>query len=119
MLLVLTRDWNYDDQMQFGLGVMDLRMAPTNANGDENLKDLAFFAYIQMMQRMLRPNFSEASAWLWIHNSDVRARQSADSVKQFMREYESTYYVYRSSRNERLNDAKTRVPPAVVYLSSC
>ena len=33
-----------------------------------------------------------------------------------MPEYESTYSVYRASRNERLNDAKTRTPPATVYL---
>ena len=37
-------------------------------------------------------------------------------MKRFMPEYESTYSVYRSSRNERLNDAKTRAPPAAVYL---
>ena len=33
-----------------------------------------------------------------------------------MPEYESTYSVYCSSRNERLNDAKTRAPPMAVYL---
>ena len=65
---------------------------------------------------MLSPNFSEASVWLWIHESDVRARQSADFVKRFMPEYESTYSVYRASRNERLNDAKTRALPVAVYL---
>ena len=65
---------------------------------------------------MSSPNFSEASVWLWIHKSDVRARQSADFVKRFMPEYESTYSVYRASRNERLNDAKTCAPPATVYL---
>ena len=46
MLLALTRDWNYDDQMQFGVGVMDLRMAATNADGDENSRDPTFFTYI-------------------------------------------------------------------------
>ena len=71
MSVALTRDWNYDDQMQFGLGVMDLQMAPTNADGDENLRDPTFFTYIQRMQRMTRPNFSEASVWLWIHDLDV------------------------------------------------
>ena len=68
------------------------------------------------MQRMMRPNFSEASVWLWIHDSDVRARQSADFVKRFMPEYESTYSMYRSSKNERLNNAKTLVPPMAIYL---
>ena len=116
MSLTLLRDWNYDDQSQLGLGVMDLRMAPTNSDGDDNLRDPAFFTYIQRMRRMSSPNFSEASIWLWIHESDVRARQSADFVKRFMPEYESTYSVYRASRNERLNDAKTCAPPAAVYL---
>ena len=116
MLLALIRDWNYDDQMHFGLGVMDLWMAPTNVEGDENSRDRALFKYIQKMQRMTRPNFSKASVWLWIHDSDVQARQSTNFVKRFMQEYESIYFVYRSSRNEHLNDAKTRAPLAAVYL---
>ena len=49
-------------------------MAPMNANEDENSRDPAFFMYIQRMQRMSRPTFFEASAWLWIHDSDVQAR---------------------------------------------
>ena len=108
--LALSRDWNYDDQPQFGLGVMDLQMAPTNLDGDDSSRDPTFFTYIQRMRRMSSPNFSEASVWLWIHESDVRARQSADFVKRFMPEYESTYFVYRASRNERLNDTKTCLP---------
>ena len=74
MSLALSRDWNYDDQPKLGLGVMDLWMAPTNSDGDENSRDPAFFTYIQRMQRMSLPNFSETSVWLWIHESDVRAR---------------------------------------------
>ena len=116
MSLALSRDLNYDDQPQLGLGVMDLRMAPTDSDGDDSSRDPTFFTYIKKMRRMTSPNFSEASVWLWIHESDDQARQSADFVKQFMLEYESTYSVYRASRNERLNDAKTRAPPAVVYL---
>ena len=116
MSLALSRDWNYDDQPQLGLGVMDLRMAPTNSDGDDSSRDRAFFTYIQRMRRMSSPNFSEASVWLWIHESDVQTRQSVDFVKRFMLEYESTYSVYRASRNERLNDAKTRAPPMAVYL---
>ena len=65
---------------------------------------------------MSLPNFSEASVWLWIHECDVQAWQSADFVKRFMLEYGSTYSVYRASRNECLNDARTRAPPATVYL---
>ena len=84
MSLALTRDWNYDDQPQFGLGVMDLRLAPTNTDGDDSSRDPAFFTYIQRMRRMSKPNFSEANVWLWIHESNVRARQSADFVKRFM-----------------------------------
>ena len=116
MSLALSRDWNYDDQPQLSLGVMDLRMAPTNSDGDDNSRDPAFFTYIQRMRRMSKPNFSEASIWLWIHEFDVRSRQSVDLVKRFMPEYESTYSIYRSSRNERLNDAKTCAPSAAVYL---
>ena len=37
-------------------------------------------------------------------------------MKRFMLECESTYSLYRSSHNERLNDAKTRAPSAAVYL---
>ena len=91
-------------------------MAPTNSDGDDSSRDPAFFTYIQRMRRMLSPNFSEASVWLWIHESDVRARQLVDFVKRFIPEYETTYSVYRASRNERLNDTKTRAPPAAVYL---
>ena len=71
MSLALSRDWNYDDQPQLGLGVMDLRMAPMNSDGDDSSRDPAFFTYIQRMQRMSSPNFSKASVWLWIHESDV------------------------------------------------
>ena len=61
MSLALTRDWNYDDQPQLGLKVMDLRLAPTNLDKDDGLRDPTFFTYIQRMRRMLKPNFSEAS----------------------------------------------------------
>ena len=64
MSLALTRNWNYDNKMHFGLGVMDLRMASTNADLEENLRDRAFFMYIQRMQGMTRQNFSKASVWL-------------------------------------------------------
>ena len=119
MSLALSRDWNYDDQPQLGLGVMDLQMAPTNSDGDNSSRDLAFFTYIQRMRRMSKPNFSEANVWLWIYESEVRARQSVDFVKRFMPEYESTYSVYRSSCNERLNNAKTRAPQQLCTYSSC
>ena len=114
--LALSRDWNYDDQPQLGLAIMDLRMAPTNSDEDDSPRDPAFFSYIQRMRRMSSPNFSEASVWLWIHKFEVRACQSANFVKRFMPEYESTYSVYCASRNKRLNDAKTSAPPAAVYL---
>ena len=72
MSLALSRDWNYDDQPQLGLGVMDLRMAPTNSDGDDNSRDPALdFTYIQRMRRMSSPNFSKANVWLWIHESNV------------------------------------------------
>ena len=56
VLLALSRDWNYDNQPQLGLAVMDLRMAPTNSDGDDNPRDPAFFSYIQRMRRMSMPN---------------------------------------------------------------
>ena len=71
MSLALSKDWNYDDQPQLSLGVMDLQMAPTNSDRDDSSRDPAFFTYIQRMRRMLSPNFSEARVWLWIHESDV------------------------------------------------
>ena len=37
-------------------------------------------------------------------------------MRQFLPEYETIQSVYRSSKNERLNDAKTRAPPASVHL---
>ena len=37
-------------------------------------------------------------------------------MKRFMPKYESTYSMYYASCNERLNDAKTRAPPAAMYL---
>ena len=74
MSLALSRDWNYDDQPQLGLGVMDVRMAPTDSDGDDSSRDPTFFTYIKRMQRMTSPNFSEASFWLWIHESDIQAR---------------------------------------------
>ena len=116
MSLALSRDWNYNNQPQLGLGVMDLRMAPTNLDGDDNSRDPTFFSYIQRMRIMSMPNFSEANVWLWIHESEVRARQLVDFVKRFMPEYESTYSMYRSSRNKRLNNAKTRASLVDVYL---
>ena len=69
--LAQSRDCNYDDQLQLGLGVMDPRMAPMNLDGDDSSRDPAFFTYIQKMRRMSSPNFFEASVWLWIHESDI------------------------------------------------
>ena len=69
-------------------------MSPMDSDKDNNSRDPAFFTYIQRMRRMSSPNFSEASVWLWIHESDVRARQLANFVKRFMPEYKSTYSVY-------------------------
>ena len=43
-------------------------------------------------------------------------KQSADFVKRFLPEYESVHSVYRASKNECLDDAKTRAPPAFVFL---
>ena len=42
--------------------------------------------------------------------------QFADFIKRFLPKYEMMHSVYRSSKNERLDDAKTRAPPASVFL---
>ena len=94
---------------------MDLRMAPANADRDANSRDPAFFSYIQRMRKMSKPSLTDPCVWLWVHNSEEGAKQSADFVKRFLPEYESVHSVYRATKNERLDDAKTRAPPASVF----
>ena len=53
--------------------------------------------------------------WLWVHNFEEGAKQFADFVKQFLPQYESVHSVYRATKNERLDDAKTQAPPASVF----
>ena len=91
-------------------------MALMTVDQEENSRDCAFFKYIEGMQRMLKPNFSQASVWLWIHASDVQARQSANFVKRYLPEFEAIHSIYWSSRNELLDNAKTCAPPATMYL---
>ena len=116
--LSLLREWAYNDKKVAGFGMMDLRMAPANADRDASSHDPTFFSYIQRMRKMLKPSLTDPSVWLWMHNSEERAKQSADFVKQFLPEYESVHSVYRATKNERLNDAKTRVPPASLFFCS-
>ena len=95
---------------------MDLRIAPAIADRDSDSHDSAFFAFIHKIRRMSKPTFTDPYVWLWIHSSEERAKQSTAFVRQFLPKYETIQSVYRSSKNERLNDAKTRAPPAFVYL---
>ena len=102
--------------MQLSLGVMDLWLACTTADQDKNSRDSTFFNYIQGMQRMVKLNFSEPSVWLWIHVLDVQARNFINFVKLYMLEYKAVYSVYRSFKNEHLNNTKTCTSSAIVYL---
>ena len=93
-------------------------MAPTNADRDASSRDPAFFSYIQRMRKMSKPSLTDPSVWLWVHNFEERAKQSADFVKRFLPEYESVHSVYWATKNERLDDAKTQAPPTSVFFCS-
>ena len=95
---------------------MDLRIAPATSDWDSDSHDPAFFAFIHKIRRMSNPAFTDPCVWLWIHSSKERAKQSTAFVRQFLPEYETIQSVYRSSKNESLDDAKTRAPPALVHL---
>ena len=41
---------------------------------------------------------------------------SVEFVKQWLPDFESMHSMYRSSKNERLDDAKTRAPPVSVFM---
>ena len=41
---------------------------------------------------------------------------SAEFVKRWLHDFESMHFIYRSSKNERFDEAKTRAPPALVFL---
>ena len=72
--LSLLREWAYNDKKIAGFGMMDLRMAPMNVDHDANSRDPALFTHIQRMQRMSKPSFSNPCIWLWVHNSEERAK---------------------------------------------
>ena len=65
---------------------------------------------------MKNPGFTDPLVWLWIQDSEARANQCEAFVKQWLLAYDVVHSVYRSSKNERLNDAKTRAPPTMVHL---
>ena len=114
--LSFLREWNYNGNLVAGFGLMDLRIAPATADRDNDSHDPAFFEFIHKMRRMSKPAFTDPYVWLWIHSSKERAKQSTAFVRQFLLEYETIQSVYRSSKNERLDDAKTRAPSALVHL---
>ena len=95
---------------------MDLRIAPATADRDSDSHDPAFFAFIHKIRRMSKLAFTDPCVWLWIHSLKERAKQSTAFVRQFLPEYETIQSVYRSSKNERLDDTKTRAPPAFIHL---
>ena len=62
--LSLLREWAYNDKKVVGFGMMDLWMAPANADRDANSRDPAFFSYIQRMWKMSKPSLTDPSVWL-------------------------------------------------------
>ena len=113
--LSLLKEWNYNSNLVVGFGLMDLRIAPATVDRDNDSHDLAFFAFIYRMQRMSKPAFANPYMWLWIHSSEERAKQSTAFVRRFLPEYETIQSFYHSSKNEHLDDAKTRAPLALVH----
>ena len=114
--LSLLREWSYDEEVVPSFGFMDLRQAPVTADREPSLQDPAFFSYIHRMRRMSKPAFTDPRIWLWVHSSEEHAKMSAEFVKRWLPDFETMHSMYRSSKNERLNDAKTRALPASVFL---
>ena len=114
--LSLLREWNYNEDLVAGFGLMDLRIAPATADRDSDYHDPAFFAFIHKIRRMSKPAFTDPCMWFRIHSTEERVKQSTAFVRQFLSEYETIQSVYHASKNERLDDAKTRAPPTLVHL---
>ena len=114
--LALSRDTSYRAHKVLGFALMDLRNAPINSNSDEERMMPAFYKYVQKMLVMKYPGISDPSVWLWIQDSEARANQCEAFAKQWLLAYDVVHLVYRSSKNERLNNAKTRAPPTTVHL---
>ena len=65
---------------------------------------------------MKNPSFTDPSVWLWIQDSEAHANKCKAFAKQWLPAYDVVHSVYRSSKNERLNDTKTRAPSTTVHL---
>ena len=87
--LSLLREWNYNEDLVAGFGLMDLRIAPATADWDSDSHDLVFFTFIHKIRRMSKPAFTDPCVWLWIHSSKERAKQSTAFVRNFLPEYET------------------------------
>ena len=116
MSLSLLREWSYDEEVVPSFGFIDLRQAPVTADREPGSQDLAFFSYIHRMRRMSKPAFTDPRIWLWVHSSEEHAKMSAEFVKRWLPDFETMHSMYQLSKNERLNDTKTRAPPASVFL---
>ena len=114
--LSLLREWSYDEKVVPSFGLMDLLQAPITTDREPNSRDPAFFSYIHRMRRMSKPTITDPRIWLWVHSSEEHAKMSAEFVKRWLPDFESMHSMYRSSKNERLDDAKTRAPPTSVFL---
>ena len=105
--LSLLREWSYDEELVLSFCLMDLRQAPITTDREPNSWDPAFFSYIHRMQRMSKPAFTDPHIWLWVHSSEEHVKMSVEFVKRWLPDFETMHSMYRSSKNERLNDAKT------------
>ena len=105
--LSFLKEWSYNEEVVPSFGLMDLHQAPITADREPNSRDLAFFSYIHHMRRMLKPAFTDPRIWLWVHSSEEHAKMSVEFVKRWLPDFESMHSMYRLSKNERLNDAKT------------
>ena len=65
------------------------------------------------MRRMLKLAFTDPLIWLWVHSSEEQAKMF---VKRFLPNFETMHSIYQSSKNESLDDAKTRTLPTSVFL---
>jgi len=78
---------------------------------------LTFIFYIERMQKkMAKPAFKDPSVWVWMEASEGGATYAAKFAARIFLEYDVLQSIYRASRNKRLNNAKTRTPPATMYL---
>ena len=103
--LRLLREWSYDEEVVPSFSLMDLCQAPITSDREPNLREPSFFLYIHRMRRISKSAFIDPRIWLWVHSFEEHAKMSAEFVKQWLPDFESMHSMYRSSKNELLDDA--------------